>query len=166
MVFDQFWYMARIFLASAVVGRSPASSESEIAFARANSACLCALQPYNYNVMYVENNPRPRSSRGSRIGAIEISKNSKNPRFSSFRLPTAPTVPSDSDPADLASNLGIWPPASGFRQCSIKKYRIGTRSARKASRGVPNSIALAQEPYAGRRAGPGDPQSQIQAVIL
>ena len=81
-------------------GGIPASSESKITLARANSASLCAFQPYNY----IENNPRPRSSRGSRAGALEISKISKNPRFSSFRLPRAPTAP-----------LGpIWLQTSGF----------------------------------------------------
>ena len=88
-------------------GGPPAASESEIALARANLACLCALQPYNY----VGNNPRPRSSRGSRAGPIEISKILQNPRFSSFLPPRAPTAtysPHGGNPSDLAPRLGVF----------------------------------------------------------
>ena len=124
------------------------SSESEMALAHAHRPCLCALQLYNN----VGSNPRPRSSRGSRAGPIEISKILQNPRFSSFLPPQGPH--SHLQPP-WGKPLGSGSPPRGFHRISPEKYRIGTRSARKASRDVPSTVALAQGPYAGRRTGPG-----------
>ena len=85
---------------------------------------------------------------------LEIPKIPKKPRFSGFGSPQLPW--GSPDPPGLGSRRSGSQPRY-FHRIALGKCRIGVQGTRKASQGVRNIFALAQEPYAGRRSGPGRP---------